>query len=58
MVMDRLADEVRQQSPWTVMFADNIVICSESRVQVEVELCPGEERYEGESKQDTQHVCQ
>lgn len=33
MVMDRLADEVRQQSPWTVMFADNIVICSESRVE-------------------------
>lgn len=35
MVMDRMADEVRQQSPWTVMFADNIVICSERRVQVE-----------------------
>ncbi|XP_065645284.1 uncharacterized protein LOC136075775 [Hydra vulgaris] len=34
--MDRLTDEVRQESPWTIMFADDIVICSESRVQVEV----------------------
>ena len=38
MVMDRLTDEVRQESPWTMMFADDIVICSESREQVEVEL--------------------
>ncbi|KAJ8363293.1 hypothetical protein SKAU_G00121240 [Synaphobranchus kaupii] len=35
MVMDRLTDEVRQESPWTMMFADDIVICSESREQVE-----------------------
>ncbi|KAF7647582.1 hypothetical protein LDENG_00169870 [Lucifuga dentata] len=34
-VMDRLTDEVRQESPWTMMFADDIVICSESREQVE-----------------------
>ena len=31
MVMDRLADEVGQKSPWTMMFADDIVIISESR---------------------------
>ncbi|XP_061541504.1 uncharacterized protein LOC133407527, partial [Phycodurus eques] len=30
-VMDRLKDEVRLESPWTMMFADDIVICSESR---------------------------
>ena len=28
MVMDRLTDEVRQESPWNMMFTDNIVICS------------------------------
>ena len=28
MVMDRLTDEVRQESPWNMMFADDIVICS------------------------------
>lgn len=28
-VMDRLKDEDRQESPWTMMFADEIVICSE-----------------------------
>ncbi|KAK3549916.1 hypothetical protein QTP86_015535 [Hemibagrus guttatus] len=38
MVMDQLSEEVRQESPWTMMFADNIVICSESREQVEENL--------------------
>ncbi|KAI5088533.1 hypothetical protein C0J45_21105 [Silurus meridionalis] len=38
MVMDRLTDEVRQESPWTMMFADDIVICGESREQVEKSL--------------------
>ncbi|KAK3514152.1 hypothetical protein QTP70_005083 [Hemibagrus guttatus] len=38
MVMDRLSEEVRQESPWTMMFADDIVICSESREQVEENL--------------------
>ncbi|KAK3520883.1 hypothetical protein QTP86_010611 [Hemibagrus guttatus] len=37
-VMDQLSEEVRQESPWTKMFADDIVICSESREQVEDHL--------------------
>ncbi|KAK3573129.1 hypothetical protein QTP86_014133, partial [Hemibagrus guttatus] len=37
-VMDQLSEEVRQESPWTTMFADDIVICSESREQVEENL--------------------
>ncbi|KAK3559780.1 hypothetical protein QTP86_020729 [Hemibagrus guttatus] len=37
-VMDQLSVEVRQESPWTMMFADDIVICSESREQVEENL--------------------
>ncbi|KAK3515626.1 hypothetical protein QTP70_024868, partial [Hemibagrus guttatus] len=37
-VMDQLSEEVRQESPWTMMFADDIVICSESRDQVEENL--------------------
>ncbi|KAK3525621.1 hypothetical protein QTP70_001440 [Hemibagrus guttatus] len=44
MVMDQLSEEVRQESPWTMMFADDIVICSEIREQVEV--CAGEKRNE------------
>ncbi|KAK3557762.1 hypothetical protein QTP86_000286 [Hemibagrus guttatus] len=31
MVMDQLSEEVRQESPWTMMFADDIVICIENR---------------------------
>lgn len=38
MVMDRLTDEVRQESPWTMMFAGDIIICSESREQMEGNL--------------------
>ncbi|KAK3512409.1 hypothetical protein QTP70_009831 [Hemibagrus guttatus] len=37
-VMDQLSEEVRQESPWTMMFADDIVICSESREQLEESL--------------------
>ncbi|KAI5095823.1 hypothetical protein C0J45_14253 [Silurus meridionalis] len=37
-VMDRLTDEVRQESPRTMMFADDIVICGESSEQVEKSL--------------------
>ena len=38
MVMDRLTDEVRQESPWNMMFADGIVICGESKELVERNL--------------------
>ncbi|KAK3547975.1 hypothetical protein QTP70_001636 [Hemibagrus guttatus] len=38
MVMDQLSEKVRQESPWTMMFADDMVICSESREQVEENL--------------------
>ncbi|KAK3512387.1 hypothetical protein QTP70_007966 [Hemibagrus guttatus] len=50
-VMDQLSEEVRQESPWTMMFADDIVICSESREQVEenLEVCAGEKRNESQS---------
>ncbi|KAK3570616.1 hypothetical protein QTP86_023805 [Hemibagrus guttatus] len=37
-VIAQLSEEVRQESPWTMMFADDIVICSESREQVEENL--------------------
>ncbi|KAK3564856.1 hypothetical protein QTP86_030433 [Hemibagrus guttatus] len=38
MVMDQLSEEVRRESPWTMMFADDIVICSENRDQGEENL--------------------
>ncbi|KAK3507345.1 hypothetical protein QTP70_014832 [Hemibagrus guttatus] len=37
-VLDQLSEEVRQESPWTMMFAVDIVLCSESREQVEQNL--------------------
>ena len=38
MVIDRLTDEVKQESPLAMMFADDIVTCSESREQMEENL--------------------
>ena len=38
MVMYRLTDEIGQESPWTMMFVDDIMICSESREQAEASL--------------------
>ena len=38
MVMDMMTDEIREEAPWTMMFADDIVICSESKEHVEDKL--------------------
>ena len=38
MVMNRLTDKVRQESPWNRMFTNDIVIFSESKEQVERSL--------------------
>ena len=37
-IMDRLPDEVRREPPWTMLFADDIVICEETREEVEQRL--------------------
>ena len=37
-IMDRLTDEVRREPPWTMLFADDIVICEETRKEVERKL--------------------
>ena len=36
--MDRLTDEVRREPPWTMLFADDIVICKDTRKQMERRL--------------------
>ncbi|KAK3562709.1 hypothetical protein QTP86_005673 [Hemibagrus guttatus] len=60
-VMDQLSEEVRQEPPWTMMFADDIVICSESREQVEENLerwrFALERRGMKVSRSKTEYVC-
>ena len=46
-IMDRIADEVRREPPWTMLFADDIVIYEETREEVEIrilEVCVGKKR--------------
>ena len=38
MIMDRLTNEVRRDPPWTMLFADNIVICEEISKEMEQRL--------------------
>ena len=38
MMMDRMMDDIREEAPWTMMFADDIVISTESNEQVEERL--------------------
>ena len=61
MVMNRLTDEVRQESPWNMMFADDIVICSKSKEQVERSLerwrYALETRGMNVSRSKTEYVC-
>ena len=47
MVMDRLTDEVRQESLWTMVFADDLVICEQGAAgknHGQVEVCKTEYR--------------
>ena len=37
-IMDRLTNEVRRESPWTMLFADDIVICKETRKEMDRRL--------------------
>ena len=37
-IIDRLTNEVRREPPWTMLFADDIVICEEIREEVERRL--------------------
>ena len=37
-IMDRLTDEVRREIPWTMLFGSDIVICEETREEVEWKL--------------------
>ena len=37
-IMDRLTDEVRREPTWMMLFADDIVICEETRQEVEQRL--------------------
>ena len=61
MVMDRMTDDIREEAPWTMMFADDIVICSESKEWVEEKLeswrCALERRGMKVNRRKTEYMC-
>lgn len=60
-LMDRLTDEIREGSLWTLMFAYDTVVCSENKEEVEERL----ERWRHElerrgmtvRRSKTEHMC-
>ena len=60
MVMDiyRLTDEIRLEAPWTMMFADDFVICSESKEHMEDKLGSWRYALERRGMKDEIHVCE
>ena len=60
-IMDRLTDEVRREPPWTMLFADDIVICKETREEKEQTLkswrYASERRRMKVSRSKTKYLC-
>ena len=60
-IMDRLTEEVRREPPWMMLFADDIVICEETREEVERRLewwrYALERRGMKVSKSKTEYLC-
>ena len=60
-IMDRLTDEVRREPLWTMLFADDIVICEETREDVERRLeswrCTLERRGMKVNRPKTKYLC-
>ena len=60
-IMDRLTDEVRREPPWTMLFADDIVICEETREEVERRLeswkYASEKKGMKVSRSKTEYLC-
>ena len=60
-IMDRLTDEVRREPPWTMLFADDILICEETREEVKQRLESWryalEKREMKVSRSKTEYLC-
>ena len=60
-IMDRLTDEIRREPPWTMLFADDIVICEETREEVKQRLESWKYALERRgmkiSRSETEYLC-
>ena len=60
-VMDCLTEEVRLEAPWNMMFADNVVLCTETKEEVEEQLESWRRALEDRglkvNRQKTEYLC-
>ena len=60
-IMDRLMDKVRREPPWMMLFADDIVICKETREKVKATLESWRYAFERRgmkvSRSKTEYLC-
>ena len=54
-----MTDDIREEAPWTMMFADDIVICSESKERLEQKLESWRYALErrGIYRRNTEYMC-
>ena len=61
MVMDRMTGDIREEAPWTMMFADDSDLQREQgtcrREAGELEIFFGEKKNESQVEKDRIHVC-
>ena len=60
-LMDTLADNIRKEAPWSMMFADDVMLCCEEKTKLEEDLerwCDGlEKRGMRVSRAKTEYIC-
>ncbi|XP_063586937.1 uncharacterized protein LOC134764286 [Penaeus indicus] len=60
-IMDTLTDNIRKEAPWSMMFADDMVLCCEGKTELEenLERWPDGQEKRGmkESRAKTEYMC-
>ncbi|XP_047496500.1 uncharacterized protein LOC125044097 [Penaeus chinensis] len=60
-IMDTLKESIRKEAPWNVMFADDVVLCCEEKIELEEDLERWRDRLEKRgmkvSRAKTEYMC-
>ncbi|XP_047496539.1 uncharacterized protein LOC125044132 [Penaeus chinensis] len=60
-IMDTLTESIRKEAPWHMMFADDVVLCCEEKIEIEEDLERWSDRLEKRgmnvSRAKTEYMC-